>query len=140
MEGQTYIQILKDRRSAHVHTETIYQRITEVHTESFIRETETHIQISVIKVLTYTYSDCRSTDISNRRRTEVCTKILVTKIIEFNTTLREGQGNPIRASKICNPQRGLPSFGYCKFWTWIGFPRPSLNVVIDYFSHSCLKI
>ena len=26
------------------------------------------------------------------------------------------------------------------FDTRMGFPRPSLNVVIDYFSHSCLKM
>ena len=30
-------------------------------------------------------------------------------LIESNTTLREGRGNPIRVSKICNPRRGDPS-------------------------------
>ena len=30
-------------------------------------------------------------------------------LIESNTTMREGRGNPIRVSKICNPRRGLPS-------------------------------
>ena len=38
------------------------------------------------------------------------------RIIESNTTLREGRGNPFRSrvSKICNPRRGLPSRGCCK--------------------------
>ena len=42
--------------------------------------------------------------------------------------LREGRGNPIRVSKICNPRRGLPSPGCCKSWTrgW--------DSLIDYFS------
>ena len=39
-------------------------------------------------------------------------------LIESNTTLREGRGNPIRVSKICNPRRGLPSRGCSKSWTW----------------------
>ena len=38
-------------------------------------------------------------------------------LIESITTLREGRGNPIRVSKICNPWRGLPSRGCCKSWT-----------------------
>ena len=63
------------------------------------------------------------------------------RLIESNTTLREGRGNPIRVSKISNPRRGLSSSGCCKILdTRIGFPSPSLNVVIDYFSHSCLKM
>ena len=39
------------------------------------------------------------------------------RIIESITTLWKGQGNPIRVSMICNPQRGLPSCGCCKSWT-----------------------
>ena len=35
-------------------------------------------------------------------------------LIESITTLWKGQGNPIRVSMICNPQRGLPSRGCCK--------------------------
>ena len=35
-------------------------------------------------------------------------------LIESNTTVREGRGNPFRVSKICNPRRGLPSRGCCK--------------------------
>ena len=38
-------------------------------------------------------------------------------LIETITTLWNGQGNPIRVSMICNPQRGLPSRGCCKSWT-----------------------
>ena len=46
-------------------------------------------------------------------------------IIECNTTLREGWGNPIRVSKICNPHRGLPSHGCIKSWTrWWDFLIP----------------
>ena len=48
-------------------------------------------------------------------------------LIESITTLREGLGNP-------KPRRGL------QILDTIGFPSPSLNVVIDYFSHSCLKM
>ena len=145
-------------------------------------------------------------------------KIPGKRLIESNTTLREGRGNPTQVSKINNPRRGLPSRGCCKslmyvlliswllrgvgrwtskpvnhtswvavvtptdrpksvsnrclielfcgvvfvlsrcpfdisvgvgafviglgqissFWS-LGFPSPSLNVVFDYFSHSCLK-
>ena len=39
------------------------------------------------------------------------------RLIESKTTLREGGGNPILVSKICNPRRGLPSRGCCKSWT-----------------------
>ena len=38
-------------------------------------------------------------------------------LIESVTTLRKGQGNPIRVSMICNPRRGLPSRGCRKSWT-----------------------
>ena len=62
-------------------------------------------------------------------------------LLESNTTLREGRGNPFRVSKICNPRRGLPSHGCCKILdTRIRFRSPSLNAVFDYFSHSCLKM
>ena len=62
-------------------------------------------------------------------------------IIESNTTLREGRGNPIQVSKICNPRRGLPSRGCCKSWTrgWDSQVPPSMWC-IDYFSHSCPKM
>ena len=51
------------------------------------------------------------------------------------------ESHPSTVCKICNPRRGLPGHGCRKSLdTRIGFPRPSLNVVIDYFSHSCLKI
>ena len=40
----------------------------------------------------------------------------ISGIIESITTLRKGHGNPIRVSIICNPRRGLPSRGCCKFW------------------------
>ena len=33
------------------------------------------------------------------------------RLIESNTILGEGRGNPIRVSKICNPRRGLPQCG-----------------------------
>ena len=62
------------------------------------------------------------------------------RIIESNTTLREGRGNPVRVAKICNPRRRLPNRGLQILDTRMGFPSPSLNVVIDYFSHSCLKM
>ena len=67
---------------------------------------------------------------------------IMKRLIESNTTLREGRGNPIQVSKICNPRRGLPSHGCWKSWTrgLAGFRSPSLNVAIDYFSHSWLKM
>ena len=58
-------------------------------------------------------------------------QLYIWRLIESNTTLREGRGIPIRVSNICNPRR--------IFDTSMGFPSPFLNVVIDYFSHSCLK-
>ena len=66
--------------------------------------------------------------------------IFVEGLIESNTTLREWRGNPIQASKICNPRRGLQSHGCCKSWTqeWDSLVPPSMWR-IDYFSHSCLK-
>ena len=50
------------------------------------------------------------------------------RLIESNTTLREGRGNPFRVSKICNPRRGLPSLGCCKSWTrgWDSRAPPSM--------------
>ena len=55
--------------------------------------------------------------------------------------MREGRGNPIQASKMCNLRQDLLSRGCCKLWTLaLGFLSPFLNVVIDYFSHSCLKM
>ena len=39
------------------------------------------------------------------------------RIIESNTTLKEGRWNPIQVSKTCNPLRGLPSRGCSKSWT-----------------------
>ena len=36
------------------------------------------------------------------------------RIIQSITTLRKGQGNPIRVSMICNPQRGLLRHECCK--------------------------
>ena len=68
------------------------------------------------------------------------TLILLLRILESNTTLREGQGNPIRVSKICNPGLGKPCRGLQYLETRMGFPSPSVNVVIAYFSHSYLKI
>ena len=38
-------------------------------------------------------------------------------LIEFITTLWEGQGNPNRVFKTCNPRRGLPSRECYKSWT-----------------------
>ena len=58
------------------------------------------------------------------------------RLIESNTTLREGRGNPIRVSKICNPRVG--SWMLKILDTRMGFPSSSLNVVIDYVSY--LKI
>ena len=50
------------------------------------------------------------------------------RLIESNTTLREGRGNPILVSKVCNPGRGLPSRGCCKSWTrgWDSRVSPSM--------------
>ena len=49
-------------------------------------------------------------------------RVLGRRIIESNTTLMEGRGNPLRVSKIYNQRRGLPSRGCCKSWTrgWDG--------------------
>ena len=54
------------------------------------------------------------------------------RIIESNTTLREGRGNPIRVSKIFNPRRGLPSRGCSKSWTreWDSRAPPSMWCLI----------
>ena len=48
----------------------------------------------------------------------------VVRLMESNTTLTEGQGNPIRVSKICNLQQDLPSGGCCKSWSrgWDSLP------------------
>ena len=46
------------------------------------------------------------------------------RLIESNTTLREGRGNPIRVSKICNPRRGLSipeSLPHCGVWLFFSF-------------------
>ena len=53
-------------------------------------------------------------------------------LIESNTTLREGLGNPIRVSKICNPRRSLPSRGCRKSWTrgWDSRVLPSMWCLI----------
>ena len=37
-------------------------------------------------------------------------------LVEYITTLRKGQGNPIRLFMICYPRQGLPNRGYCKSW------------------------
>ena len=57
-------------------------------------------------------------------------------LIESNTTLREGPGNPIRVSKICNPRRGLPSRGCSKSWTrgWDSRVPPSMWCLIIFLN------
>ena len=49
---------------------------------------------------------------------------------EYNTTLREGRGNLILVSKICNPRWGLPSRRCCKCWTrgWDSESLPQCGV------------
>ena len=46
--------------------------------------------------------------------------------------MREGLGNPILLSKICNIHDSASLIVDCK--SWMGFPRPSLNVVLDFIS------
>ena len=67
-------------------------------------------------------------------------------LIESNTTLREGRGNPIRVSKICNPRRGLPSRRCSKSWTrgWDSRVPPSMwcsiiFLILDQNCKICLK-
>ena len=59
------------------------------------------------------------------------------RVIEYITTLRKGQGNPIRVPMICNPQRGLPSRGYRKLWTrgWDSLVLPECGDWL-FFSHA----
>ena len=45
-----------------------------------------------------------------------------------------------RVQDLRHPRIGKPRRGLQILDTRMGFPRPSLNEVIDYFSHSCLKI
>ena len=58
--------------------------------------------------------------------------VLSPRLIESNTTLREGRENPIRVSKICNPRRGLPSRRCSKSWTrgWDSRVPPSMWCLI----------
>ena len=63
------------------------------------------------------------------------------RIIESNAALREGRGNPIWVSQdLQSTTRLAESWMLQILDTRMGFPSPSLNVVIDYFSHSCLKM
>ena len=56
-------------------------------------------------------------------------------LIESNTTFWEGQGIQSECPRFAIHDEA------CKSWdTRTGFPRCSLSVAIDYFSHSCLKM
>ena len=58
---------------------------------------------------------------------------------ESITTIRKGQGNPIRMPMICNPQRGLPSRG--NSWSRGGDSLvPSGVYDWLFFSHAFIKV
>ena len=63
---------------------------------------------------------------------------LLKGLIESNTPLREGRGNPIQ--DLQSTTRLAESWMLQILDTRMGFPSPSLNVVFDYFSHSCPKM